>query len=120
MSVLKRCAVAAAPLLVALALSACGGGGGGDAGSGPANPPPSQGSVYFDSTLYSAAANGSLSQANELAAVTQHQIVVGGTPLAYTATAGHLTARHPTSGVQEASFFYVAYTLPNRDPATRP
>ena len=119
MSVLERCAVAAAPLLVAVALSACGGGGGGDAAS-PANPPPPQGPAYFDSTLYSAAENASLSQATELAAVTQHQIVVRGASLAYTATAGHLTARHPTSDVPEASFFYVAYTLPNRDPATRP
>ncbi|HET7033754.1 MAG TPA: peptidase S10 [Casimicrobiaceae bacterium] len=83
-------------------------------------PPAPQGPAYFDSTIYSTAATASLAQANELAAVTQHQIVVGGAPLPYTATTGHLTASHPTSGVPEASFFYVAYTLPNRDPAARP
>jgi carboxypeptidase C (cathepsin A) len=119
MSVLEHCPATAAALLVALALSACGGGGGGSA-SAPSTPPAPPAQAYFDSTIYSAAAAASLAQANELASVTQHQIFVGDTALAYTAATGHLTAKHPTSGAPEASFFYVAYTLPNRDPAIRP
>ncbi len=119
---LKRFALIACASMFALALDGCGGGGskGGGQGSIPVEPTPPQQPAYFDSTAYSTAASASLGQANELAAVTQHQIVVNGAALAYTATAGHLTARNPASGAAEASFFYVAYTLPNRDPATRP
>jgi carboxypeptidase C (cathepsin A) len=120
MALLKRLAATAAALIVATALFGCGGGGGGSSVSVAPSPAPAPGPSYFDSTLYSTAATASLAQPNELAAVTQHQIVVNGTPLAYTATAGHLTASNPATGVAEASFFYVAYTLPNRDPATRP
>jgi hypothetical protein len=75
MSVLKHCPATAAALLVALALSACGGGGG-DSASAPATPPAPPAQAYFDSTIYSAAAAASLAQANELASVTQHQILV--------------------------------------------
>ena len=119
---LKRLALIACASMFALALGGCGGGGsnGGGQGSIPVEPTPPQQPAYFDSTAYSTAAAASLSQANELVAVTQYQIVVNGAALAYAATAGHLTARNPTSGAAEASFFYVAYTLPNRDPATRP
>ncbi|MBW8848681.1 MAG: peptidase S10 [Burkholderiales bacterium] len=42
-----------------------------------------------------------------------------GQTLSYTATAGHLIARDAT-GTPEASMFYVAYTLPGADAATRP
>ena len=121
MVLLKRLAATVPAFVFALALSGCGGGGGGGGTSSvpePALPPPAP--TYFDATVYSTAASASLAQANELAAVTQHQIVVNGAPLAYTATAGHLTANNLTTGAAEASFFYVAYTLPNRDPATRP
>jgi carboxypeptidase C (cathepsin A) len=109
-----RLTVAAGGLATAFALGGCGGGGGG--GSSAGNPTP----TYFDPTVYSSAAGASLAQAAELGAVTHHQIVVGGTTLVYTATAGHLTAANPMSGLPEASFFYVAYTLDNQAPATRP
>ena len=105
----------AAGLALALVVAGCGGGGGGgNAGAG--NPT----SAYFDPALYSSAAGASLSAASELVSTTRHQIVVNGTTLAYTAAAGHLTAKNLTSGAPEASFFYVAYTLDNKDPATRP
>lgn len=121
MALLARLAATAAALMLALALPGCGGGGGsGGTNSVPVPAPPTPAPTYFDSTVYSTAAGASLGQANELAAVTQHQIVVNGAPLAYTATAGHLTANNPTTGTAEASFFYVAYTLANRDPAARP
>jgi carboxypeptidase C (cathepsin A) len=109
---LKHLMMPAVALAVALMLAGCGGGG----GSGASSSAPS----YFDPTLYSSDAGAFLGQAKELAAATHHQIVVNGTALAYTAAAGHLTASSPTSGAPEASFFYVAYTLDNKDPATRP
>jgi carboxypeptidase C (cathepsin A) len=109
-----RMTVAAGALATAFALSGCGGGGGGGSGAGNSAP------TYFDPTVYSSAAGASLAQAAELGAVTHHQIVVGGTTLTYTATAGHLTAMTPTSNAPEASFFYVAYTLDNQAPTTRP
>jgi carboxypeptidase C (cathepsin A) len=56
----------------------------------------------------------------EDAAVSRHQITLGGTALAYTATAGHLTASTPDGNTPEAAMFYVAYTADGRDPATRP
>jgi carboxypeptidase C (cathepsin A) len=73
-----------------------------------------------DSTFYSSAPGASLADAIELSAVTHHQIVIGAAPLAYTATAGHLTAHGMTTGTPQASFFYVAYTVDNQDPGTRP
>jgi carboxypeptidase C (cathepsin A) len=101
-------------LAVTLVLAGCGGGG----GSGSSSAPPAP--VFFDPTIYSTAAAASLAQATELSSITHHQIVVNGAVLAYTAAAGHLIARSMTSGAPEASFFYVAYTLDNRAPATRP
>ncbi len=107
-----RLTAAAATLATALALNGCGGGS--SAGAGNSTP------SYFDPTVYSSAASASLAQTKELGAVTHHQIIVGGATLSYTATAGHLTAANPISGAPEASFFYVAYTLDNEDPTTRP
>jgi carboxypeptidase C (cathepsin A) len=106
----ERWSAAAAACAFTLVLAGCGGGGGG----GNSTP------AFFDSTLYSTAAGATLATASELASTTQHQIVVNGATLAYTATAGHLTAKSPTSGAPEASFFYVAYTLDNMDARTRP
>ena len=106
-------------IALALALAACGGGGGG--GSSSSTPaPPTPGTTFSDPTMYSSGATASLDGATEASAVTRHQLVLGGTTLNYTATAGHLTAAAPTTGAPEASFFYVAYTLDGADPATRP
>src|SRR5215831_7050429 len=104
---------------LAVLLAACGGGGGND-NPPPAPPPPSPGITYTDPVLYSSAATASLASAQEITAVTRHQIVVGGNTLNYTATAGHLTALSLVGAAPEASFFYVAYTLDGADPATRP
>ena len=100
-------------LAVALLLAGCGGGG---SGGTPAPPAPS----FTDPVLYSTAATASLASAVEIAAVTKHQLVINGTALNYTATAGHLTAQGLTSKAPEASFFYVAYTLDGANAATRP
>jgi len=114
------CRSLAAALL--LALAACGGGGSGDATSvapPPAGQPGDQ--PFADPTLYSSAPGAALpAGVVEAAAVTHHRITLGGTPLAYTATAGHLVARDPLAQQPEASFFYVAYTADGADPATRP
>lgn len=104
-------------LALALALCGCGGGGGG--GSASVAPPPSP-PAFVDTTVYSSAGPAFLAAANEITATTQHQIVVNGAPLAYTARAGHLTASNPVTGAAEASFFYVAYTLDNKPAGARP
>jgi carboxypeptidase C (cathepsin A) len=101
-------------LALALLLAGCGGGGG--SGGSPAPPAP----VFTDPVLYSSAAAASLPSANEIAAVTHHQLVQNGAMLNYTATAGHLTANRLTSNEPAASFFYVAYTLDGANAATRP
>lgn len=100
-----------AATLIAL-LAACGGGGGGD------EPLPAGG--YDDPMVYSSQSGGSIAGAVEAAAVSSHRITVGGREIAYTATAGHLVATHPTSGAAQASIFYVAYTADGAAAATRP
>jgi len=101
----------------ALFLSACGGSGGG--GNGASSPPP-QTQAYTDPTVYSSAATGSLAQPVDTASVTHHTLTLGASTLHYTATTGHMTATAPGSGLAEASFFYVAYTLDGAAPASRP
>lgn len=97
-------------------LAACGGGG--DGGSGDAPPPPA--SAFTDPVLYSTDAAAALPSAAEITSVTHHQLALGAATLAYTATAGHMTARSVPGQTPEASFLYVAYTLDNRDAVTRP
>ena len=104
-------AFAAAALLAGLA--ACGGGGGGGGGD------PGGGGNYLDPNTYSTAASASLSTPNEIASVTHGSLALGGTSVAYTATAGHLTASDSANS-PEASFFYVAYTADGAPAATRP
>lgn len=100
-------------VVIALLLAGCGGGG-----SGGSSAPPAP--AFTDPALYSTASMASLPSASELSAVTHHQLVLNGTTVNYTATAGHLTAVGLTSGTPEASFFYVAYTLDGANAATRP
>ena len=87
----------------------------------PVLPPPSNGNQsYADPVVYSTSAAASLASAEEHAAITHHQITLNGTTIDYTATAGHLTASDPATGLPEASFFYVAYTRDNQSAPTRP
>ncbi|CAA9364514.1 MAG: Carboxypeptidase C (cathepsin A), partial [uncultured Microvirga sp.] len=51
--------------------------------------------------------------------VTQHTVELPGRTLRLTATAGSIPLNDPQGGLQ-AEIGYVAYTLPNADPATRP
>ncbi len=55
----------------------------------------------------------------EIRKVTHHQVVIGGRPLAYTATAGTLTLRDD-EGKPTASMFYVAYTTGEGRGSRRP
>ena len=93
------------------AVTACGGGGGGGSGTATA--------TYVDANTYSATAGASLSTPNENTAVTHHSLTLSGTAIAYTATAGHLSALS-SSQAPEASIFYVAYTADGAAAATRP
>jgi len=97
-------------------LSAC---GGGDSASSPTSTPPAS-PVYADSTVYSSLPKASLPNAMEITIVTKNQLPLNGKLINYSATTGHITARDLTSGVAEASFFYIAYTTDNPDVATRP
>jgi len=105
-----RVARAVVGALLALAVAACGGGGGSGAST-------SSGDV--DPNAYSTAADASLSTPNEATSITHGSLTLGGTAVAYAATAGHLTATN-TAGQPEASFFYVAYTADGASAAARP
>lgn len=102
----------AGALLVPLLIGGCGGGGGGPGGGAPL--------AYDDPVVYGSGPNAALPSATEAAAVTQHRLALGGRTLAYTAAAGHLTARALVGDAPLASMFYIAYTLDGADPATRP
>ena len=110
---MRRIVCIALASLFAAGLAACGGGGSDSGGV-----PPSTG--VFDATAYSTAPGASLPMADEVSSVTTHSVTVAGTPIAYTATAGHLSARAPVSGAPEASMFYVAYTVPALAGTNRP
>ena len=111
-SVLRDAWFAAAAVL-AVAGAGCGGGGGNDGGaSGSA-------AQFIDANHYSAAAGASLSTPSEATGVTHHTLTLGGGAIAYTATAGHLSALD-AGQAPEASIFYVAYTADGAAAATRP
>ncbi|MGM9480665.1 S10 family peptidase [Roseateles sp. NT4] len=109
----------ATTLLLSLVLTACGGGGGGGSSTTTPPPPVDPQTGLTDTTVYSSADNASLTGAVEAAAVSTQTLTANGQTISYTATAGHLIARDP-NGAAEASIFYVAYTLPGADAATRP
>lgn len=70
--------------------------------------------------LRATAPEAALAAPLEDATASSHQITLGGAPIAYTATAGHLTATSLAGGLPLAALFYVAYTADGADPATRP
>lgn len=99
-------------LVAAMLAAGCGGGGDGGSSVAPGSTGPIvSGPSLNDPTAYSAEPAASLdSSAAEAAAITSHTLSIGGRTLAYTASAGHLTARD-AGGAALASMFYVAYTL---------
>jgi carboxypeptidase C (cathepsin A) len=74
----------------------------------------------LDTTVYGSGPDDSVTDVTEAAAVTHHTATIGGIPIAYTATAGHLVAVDPASSKPAAKFFYVAFTADGAAPATRP
>jgi carboxypeptidase C (cathepsin A) len=52
--------------------------------------------------------------------VTEHVMTLKGAPFRYTATTGMLPIRNEQTGEVEGRMFYVAYTRPGQDAATRP
>ena len=107
---------AATALVVLAAAAACGGGGGGGGSGGGGT----EGGQYIGlEPLFDGGRGRSLSTPNETTSVTHHTLTLGGTAIAYTATAGHMTALDSTQAA-EASIFYVAYTADASPPATRP
>lgn len=108
---LARCA---APAVLLAVVAACGGGGGDNIGSSG-----NGGAQFVDATRYSAAPGAALSTPSEATGVTHGTLALGGNAIAYTATAGHLTALD-ASQAPEASIFYVAYTADGATAASRP
>jgi carboxypeptidase C (cathepsin A) len=100
----------AAAVAVLAAAAGCGGGGGGGT-------PDTAG--YVDPNHYSMVAAASLATPNETTAVTHRSLTLGGTAIAYTATAGHLSALD-SNQAGEASIFYVAYTADGAAAGARP
>ena len=109
-SLLRVARLAAAAL--AAAGAGCGGGGGGNDINGG-------GTQFVDANHYSAASGASLSTPNEATGVTHHSLTLGASAIAYTATAGHLSALDANQA-PEAAIFYVAYTADGAAAATRP
>jgi carboxypeptidase C (cathepsin A) len=108
----RRGARTLAAVLALAVVAACGGGG--DSGGSGATA-----TSYVDPNVYSTAAAASLTTPNENTAVTHHSLTLAGAAIAYTATAGHLSALS-SSQAPEASIFYVAYTADGAAAATRP
>jgi len=110
----RRAARAFVALAALATVAACGGGGGSGTDNGGGGTTP-----YVDANHYSTAPGASLSTPNENTAVTHHSLTLNGAAIAYTATAGHLSAL--SSGqAPEASIFYVAYTADGAPVGTRP
>ena len=86
--------------------------------SSPTPIPPDQ--PYFDETAYGNGPNDSVTDQTENAAITHHEIVLGGKTIPYTATVGHLVTVDPSSSQPAAKIFYVAFTADGVDSTNRP
>ncbi|RCW86369.1 S10 family serine carboxypeptidase-like protein [Phyllobacterium bourgognense] len=89
---------------------------------------PPEDHVLEDKNVYSAAADASLRPADvdETPAVKNHQIMINGKLVKFTASAGHLIAyapkdtKNPAAKVEKASMFYMAYTREDLPKENRP
>src|SRR6266446_356886 len=80
--------------------------------------PPDQ--PFTDLTAYGNGPNDSVADQTENAALTHHEVVIGGKRIPYAATAGHLVTVDPSSSRPAAKVFYVAFTAEGSDIPTRP
>lgn len=74
----------------------------------------------FDPTPYGNGPNDAVSDAQENAAITHHEIVLDGKTIPYTAVAGHLVTVDPVSSKPDATIFYVAFTHETAPRGERP
>jgi carboxypeptidase C (cathepsin A) len=84
----------------------------------PTAQPPDQ--PFSDQTPYGNGPDDSINDGSENAAITHHEIALGGKTIAYTATAGHLVTVDPSSSLPAAKMFYVSFTADMADHTTRP
>ncbi len=75
---------------------------------------------FFDPTAYGNGPGDSVTDTTENAAVTQHEVALGGKTIRYTATAGHLVTVDPSSSKPDAKIFYVAFVADGAGRGTRP
>ncbi|MBV8934317.1 MAG: peptidase S1, partial [Alphaproteobacteria bacterium] len=74
----------------------------------------------LDTTPYGAGKDDSVIDATEAVAVTRHSVTIADKALTYTARAGHLVTVDEISAKPVAKIFYVAFTLDDAEPSTRP
>jgi carboxypeptidase C (cathepsin A) len=81
---------------------------------------PAQDQPLFDITEYGSGPDESISDATENAAITQHSVTISGTPISYTARAGHLVIYDQYSARPSAKIFYVSFTANDIAASSRP
>jgi carboxypeptidase C (cathepsin A) len=75
---------------------------------------------YLDPTAYGSGPTDSVTAATENAAVTHHQLELGGKTIPYTAIAGHLVTVDAGTSQPAAKIFYVAYFADSSEAGSRP
>jgi carboxypeptidase C (cathepsin A) len=75
---------------------------------------------YFDATAYGNGPDDFVTDLTENAAVTHHQLVLGGKTIRYAARAGHLVTVDPSTSKPAAKIFYVAFTADGANNDARP
>ncbi len=75
---------------------------------------------FSDPVAYGNGPADAVADISENAAVTSHEISLGGKLIRYTAKAGHLMTVDPSSSKPDAKIFYVAFTEDGADQAHRP
>jgi carboxypeptidase C (cathepsin A) len=73
-----------------------------------------------DTTPYGYGPNDSISDVNEIAAITHHTLKIGGKSISYTAKAGHLVTTGTYNAQPAAKLFYVAFTADDATASKRP
>ena len=75
---------------------------------------------FSDPVAYGNGPRDSVTDTSEAAAVTHHEISLGGKLIRYTATAGHLVTVDASSSLPSAKIFSVGFTADGADRNTRP
>jgi carboxypeptidase C (cathepsin A) len=75
---------------------------------------------FLDNTQYGPGPNDSINDATENRAVTQKSIILNGTSISYTASAGHLVAYDQDSALPYAKIFYISFTKNDVAASSRP